>query len=196
MQQKNSRVLKWSLVAGIVLVLNLFVGYSLSVIYKSPVYENYCKNTQVVQSYTTKTSCLAVGGQWNESATPVSTTSGQTVKFTSPEQLSYCNETYTCSNNYYDAQKSYDRNVFVTLVVIGVLMLLLGFFLRRNDVLSYGFSLGGVLSFIIASVRYWSAADGLIKVIILALALAALLYLAYKKFSPTNPYDRNETLRS
>ena len=43
-------------------------------------------------------------------------------------------------------------------------------------------SFAGVLSFIIASMRYWTSADDLIKVIILGIALAILIFIAFKKF--------------
>jgi hypothetical protein len=57
-----------------------------------------------------------------------------------------------------------------------------GTFLKGNMLISVALSLGGVLSFIIASMRYWTSADDLIKVIILAIALAILIWVAVKKF--------------
>ncbi len=51
-----------------------------------------------------------------------------------------------------------------------------------NEIISIGLSWGGVLSFVIASIRYWSVADNLIKVLILGIALATLIWLAIKKF--------------
>lgn len=81
------------------------------------------------------------------------------------------------------AQKVYDRNVFITLVSLGVIIVLLSFVLKNNEVLSSSFAIGGVVSFIVASVRYWGSANDLIKMIILGIALVILIYLAYRKFS-------------
>ena len=99
---------------------------------------------------------------------------------TSPA-LGYCDPTYTKQMEFNTAQKSYNRNVFLILVVLGVISLVLGAVLA-NAILSMAFAWGGVLSLLIASMRYWSDADNLLKVIILAVALGALIYIAIKKF--------------
>ncbi len=49
------------------------------------------------------------------------------------------------------------------------------------EVLSIGFTWAGVLSLIIASIRYWSDANNISKLVILALALAALVWLSIKR---------------
>jgi len=155
MEQKTSRVVKWSLIIGIVIVLNLFFNYSISVIYKAPQYDQFCKNPQIVEPITT-------------------------------QQQAY---DYTCNQNYQNAQNTYDRNVFITLVALGVVVVALSFIFKANEVLSASFALGGVLSFIVASVRYWSSANDLIKMIILGIALVILIYMAYRKFSIRKPHE-------
>jgi hypothetical protein len=52
-----------------------------------------------------------------------------------------------------------------------------------NEVLALAFSWGGVLSLFIASLRYWSDANNILKVIILAIALGSLIWTAVKKFA-------------
>jgi hypothetical protein len=171
--EKTSKVLRWSLVIGIVIVLNLFFNYTLSLLYKQPAYENFCPNTAQVVSSNTKDSCVAQGGQWNENT------------YYSPDKTSVqgsCDVQFTCRNNYQDAQKTYDRNVFVTLVVLGALCIAGANFWKKNMLLGQALSLGGVLSFIIASIRYWSSADNFVKVVILAIALLLLVWVALKKF--------------
>ena len=176
MEQK-SKVLKWSLIIGIVVVLNLFFNYTLSLVYSNPEYTKFCPQKQVVESPQTKAQCLEIGGQWVENTYPAPAG----IK-TAPEKTSYCNAEFTCGKNYEAARNSYEKNVFIALVALGVLSLAVGLFLRGNDAISSGLSLGGVFSFIIASMRYWSSAQNLIKVSILAVALIALLWLAFKKF--------------
>ena len=176
--QKKSKVLKWSLIIGIVIVLNLFFNYALSVIYHSPEYNNFCKNEQVIEAITSKDQCISVGGQWNANVY-------NQVKMPDIQQpAGYCDQNYTCSKEFEEASKIYDRNVFVTLVVLGVITIGISFGLA-NMAVSQGLSIGGVLSFVIASMRYWGSADDLIKLMILGVALAALIYLAYKKFGNT-----------
>jgi hypothetical protein len=172
----QSKVLKWSLIFGIVIVLNLFFNYTLSLVYKHPNFENFCPNTaQVVEPIETKDACIAVGGQWN-GAYPTPDVKNKNAP------AGYCDAQFTCRNNYESAQKVYDRNVFITLVLLGALSVAAGTFFGANIVISQALSLGGVLSFIIASMRYWGSANDLIKVVILAIALGILGWVAMKKF--------------
>ena len=178
-KNKTSKFVRVSIVVAIVIVMNMFFNYAVSLVYKEPVYDQFIKSTQVVEVIKDKQTCLDVGGQWN---------GGEEV--TNPKDpnrpvamyVPYCDPNYTNQINYNDARKVYDRNVFITLVVLGVLSLIVAGFIGVA-LLTISFAWGGVLSFIIASIRYWSVADNLVKVIILGIALATLIYLAVKKFS-------------
>ncbi len=160
----HSRLMKWSLTIGIVIVMNLFFNYAISLVYKSPEYNNYIPQSQIVPNIKNEQDCIAVGGQW------------------SAYDEGYCDPTFTKQQEYQAAQKQYDRTVFIALVVLGVLSIVAGSLLV-NIVLSVAFSWGGVLSLFIASVRYWSDANSLIKVFILAIALGTLIWVAIKKFA-------------
>lgn len=149
--QTQSKVLKWSLIIGIVIVVNLFFNYALSLAYKQPDYNTFCQSVPV----------QVPGGN-------VSTVDTQYY--------------VTCQNNFQTAENNYNENVFIALVVLGVLCVFLGNFLGGNAVIGIALSLSGVLSFVIASMRYWGSADNFIKVIILAIALAILFWVAIKKF--------------
>ena len=179
--ETQSKVLKWSLIIGIVIVLNLFFNYALSLAYKNPKYEAFCPNTsQVVVIPDNQKSCVNAGGQWTNNNNYIKSAP---LDMRQPAQpVGYCDQQFTCRNNYEAAQKVYDRNVFLTLVILGALCVAIGSFFKGNAVVSVALSLAGVLSFVIASMRYWGSADDLIKVIILAIALAILIYVAVKKF--------------
>jgi hypothetical protein len=172
---KNNKFLKWALIISIVIVLNMFFNYALSLIYKAPEYDQFIKPAQVVENINTKEKCLSVGGQWTENI------NYEEDMKSIPKQFGNCDQDYTNRNNYELARKIYERNVFITLVVLGVVTLTVSFYVGL-PLLITAFSWGGVLSIVIASIRYWSAADNVLKVIILAVALSALIYLAIKKF--------------
>lgn len=173
------KFLKWALIIGIVIVLNLFFNYTISLFYKEPDYNTYFPQTQVVEPITTKEACLAVGGQWYQGDTRAATPKyGYSVP---TAQTSYCDPNFTKQQEFSNAQKVYQRNVFIMLVVLGIISFLVGAFVP-NEIIAIGFSWGGVLSFVIASIRYWSVADNIIKVLILAVALGVLIWLAIKKF--------------
>jgi hypothetical protein len=171
------KVLKWSLIIGIMIVLNLFFNYALSLAYKQPDYNLFCPSSQVVVQPQTQNECTNKGGQWTDDASY-----GKPYPAGEIRASGYCDLHYTCRQSYESAQKTYDRNVFISLVILGALMVFVGNFFKGNEVVSNGFALGGVLSFIIASGRYWGSANDLIRVVILAIALGLLIWVAMKKF--------------
>lgn len=174
-QTKYSAVIKWSLVIGIVVLVNMFLNYAVSLVYESPKYENFCPQRQVVDNIGTKDSCVALGGQWNENYY-------KSPDIKQAEPTGYCDPDFTCRKEFEDVSSVYNRNIFIILVAAGVLLLASSFALAFNWILSVSFSMAGILSIIIASMRYWSDADNLLRVIILFLALLALIYFAVKKF--------------
>ena len=69
------------------------------------------------------------------------------------------------------------------LIILGVVSVVAGFLTIGKEVVSIALSLGGVLSFVIASIRYWQYASDWLHLIILGIALAVLMDLAIKKFT-------------
>ncbi|MDE2031073.1 MAG: hypothetical protein KGI58_02320 [Patescibacteria group bacterium] len=173
-EKKALKFIHVAIIAAIVIVLNLFSNYTASLVFKEPVRDEFIPQTQVVGTITTKDKCISVGGQWNENIFP--TEKGQTMVSGS------CDQNYTNNIKYNKAHVSYEKKVFITLIVFGVLLLVLAGFISVQ-ILSISFAWGGVLSLLIASMRYWSLADNLFKVVILGLALSLLIWLAIKKFN-------------
>lgn len=151
--ESKPKLLKWALVFGIVIVLNLFFNYAISLLYKEPDYNTYVAR-QIM---------------------PIAPSSDLAKQ--EAEQQKFQQE----QDAYNKAREVYNRNVFIILVVLGVASIILGAFLW-NEILVLGLSWGGVLSLIISSMRYWTDADNLVKVLILLLALGALIWIAIKKF--------------
>lgn len=175
--KEPSRFIRWSLIAGIVIVLNMFFNYAISLLYPEPEYDKIFSRPQVVEEIKTKEACLAVGGQWNEVLYP------KTPEQTEPA-TGYCDPDYTKRMQYDEARSLYTRNVFMLLVALGAIAMGIGIVLKEKfEVVAIAFSWGGVLSFIIASMRYWSDANNIFKVLILGAALVALIYLAVRKFA-------------
>lgn len=174
-QMQPSRFVKWSLIVGIIIVINMFFNYAVSLVYKAPEYP--MSQPQVVEQYKTQEDCLSVGGQWTENPPEVKPVDPQAKYY-----KGYCDPDYTKRNQYEQDRKIYERTVFIILFVLGALILILGNVIKQ-EVLAIALSWGGVLSLIIASMRYWSNANNGLKVAILAVALGALMYLAVKRFS-------------
>ncbi len=174
------KLLRWILALAIVVILNLFFAVAIHIVYKEPSYDHFCVNNRITQAIETKEACEAtsVGGQWNPNTQP------KPMKLAAGEiyPAGYCDTNYTCNKNFQGAQSLYNRNVFVVLVVLGLLSLIVGYLLAMSSAVSLGLSLGGLVSLIIATVRYWSDMHEYLRLVILALALVALIYFGIKKF--------------
>ena len=131
--------------------------------------------------HTTKDECVKAGGQWNENTSMLNSTSPIAAQ-QKVESTSYCDTQFTCSQNFYSNLTVYQRNVFIVLVVLGILSLFVGFYLSAITAVSLGLSLGGVLSLVIGSIRYWNSMTDYLRVIILGIALVALIWIGVKKF--------------
>ncbi len=175
--ETQSKVLKWSVIIGIVIVLNLLFNYALSLAYNEPEYSKFCPESQVVNIPDNQQSCVDQGGKWTNDPNYT-----KPVRADGKPTLGYCDQEYSCRNDYEAARRNYDRNIFVVLVLLGALAVFIGNFFKGNDVVSNGLALGGVLSFVIASMRYWGTANDWIRVAILLIAFMLLVWIAMKKF--------------
>lgn len=179
---------KWILVVGLVIVTNLFFYFAIDAFYKSPKYENFCKNEQVRPLIKTQDECVSKGGQWtetpakeaylyqNEKSAPIPIPApGETIG-------GYCNEYFTCQKDYEGAMKVYNRNLFIILVILGVLLVMGSYYVAVYGAVSLGFALAGILSLIIGATRYWSDMDERLRVVVLGAALVSLIWYGIKKF--------------
>lgn len=176
--KKNHRlaILKWSVALALVIVVNLFFHYLIATVYPEPKLDAFCSPNPI--TYNDAVSCVNAGGQWtNNQLSPAQVTDA--VKQGQP--LGYCDPDYTCNQHYTQAHSIYNRNVFITLIVLSITVLFLGAF-SVFEVLTLGLSGAGVFSLIIASLQYWSDANNWMRVVILLVALLLLIWLAIRKF--------------
>jgi hypothetical protein len=175
-----SKMLTWTLAVALVIVINLFFYYVIATVYPERKFETFCPVQSAV--YNDAPSCVNGGGQWtNNQLSPKQVTDA--VKGGGP--LGWCDPNFTCNQQYTHAQSIYNRNVFIVLIILSLAVLVIGITIPL-EVLSLGLSWAGIVSLIIASLRYWSDAANWMRVIILALALVLLIWLAYKKFDRTH----------
>ena len=180
-----SKFLKWALILGLIIVLNLFFNYSIHLLYKGPIFENFCQQKQVTIQPKNQAECVVQKGAWTENANYRGPSPAMVKPFpdgsTMIEPVGWCDLNFTCNKDFTDANGLYNRNAFIILIVLGVVSMVVGFLTVAMPVVSIGFSLGGVLSFIVGSIRYWSDMDDYLRVIILAIALAIMIWLGAKK---------------
>ena len=174
-KRKQMGIKKLVIIIGIIIVLNLFVNYGISTFYDAPKFEDYCKTELISRTYETPEACAEVGGRWNGN-TPATTTESAPVL-----EKGYCDTTYQCNKDYEPVRDLYNRNVFIVLIIFGILSITLGFFLSKAEAVAMGFSFGGILSLIIGTIRYWSGIDDYLLFIVLGVALAILIWIGVKK---------------
>ncbi len=173
---KNFFWLKWAVILGLVVVLNLLFNYSIHLVYPALEYEKFCPESPV-SKLQTEAECAGAGGAWTETPPPLVVDSYAPT----PVPTGYCDPHFTCRRTFSNAEAIYNRNVFVVLVALGLAAIIIGFLTAAAPAVTIGLSLGGVLSLVIGAIRYWSDMQDYLRVIILALALAVLIWLGAKK---------------
>lgn len=177
------------LAVAIVVVLNLFVNYGVYTFYKPPVFEKFCPVELSQAKYSDKAACDKVDGRWFENNNQTIYYKGEVPVPTAPADAlttGWCDPTAKCREGYDAAQSLYNRNVFIILVVAGIVSLALGFFVIHVGAVANGFLGGGLISLIVGTVRYWSNMDDYLRFVILGLTLALLIIFGYKKISNRN----------
>ena len=176
-----SVVLRWALILAMIVVVNVFFASVIQLAYPSPEYKDFCPDRQVYVSPDTQEECVAQGGQWTENPSYKPDMSGIS-RVDIVEQVGYCNPDYTCSKEYDDVRKGYERNIFMLWVAFGIMLILLSVFIANMGAISLGFSLGGVIALVVGTMIYWSDMDAWVKVVVLGIALVVLITLWIRKF--------------
>ena len=169
------KFVRWAVLIGIVIALNLFFFVGRSLVLPEPVYDEYCPTT--VQPAATEEACVAQEGIWVETPEDPRVTA-----VTKPNMNGYCDLYSKCQPVYEEASKQHGLYAFVIMVGLGILSLIVGVLPLGSSIVSSGLSYGGVLALIIAGMGYWGSADNLLKLLMSALALGVLLYLGLKRF--------------
>ena len=174
---------KIALTLSIFIVLNLLFNYAIFAFYPSPDEDEFCgKETR--QYYDNKDSCEAIGGEWvayeqGPYPRPIKAINEFGEEFIGPTE--YCDAEKSCREQYDEAMSFYNRNVFIALVSFGMLSFIAGFFLIAVPAISSGLLFGGLFSIFIGNIRYWSDMSEYLRVVVLIIVLAGLIWLGYRK---------------
>jgi hypothetical protein len=184
---------------GIALVLVFFIGYGIDTFYKSPKWENFCNITKDYSMLNTQESCEMENGRWMPYAAPekpLSTTDQLSCTKQSESEgtvilscikpaeeipRGYCDAEFNCAQEFRDVDSMYNRNVFILCMIFGLAAVIAGTYLKLLSV-SAGIMGGGFLAMFYGSMRYWSEMNEYFRFSILAIVLAVLIWVGYKKF--------------
>ena len=181
-----ANIRKWVLAFAIAIVLNLFINYGISVFYKAPLYDDFCRQqggpyapyaqpayplkqtdcATVEVSDALQKSCMADKGyvayKYNSTGWPTE---------------AYCE---TCQAKFNDINNRRSSNIFVILVVFGVVAIIAGIAVKAEAVAN-GLLIGGIISLIVAAIRNWGQLSDILRFIVLGIVLVLLIWVGYKK---------------
>lgn len=160
------------LAIAIALISLFFFVYAIQIVYPEVKYNNFCNNSVHAMPSNNKVDCLSAGGKW------ISYQKGNS----NVKASGYCDSNYYCMKNYETARKSYDRNVFFTSLVVGVIVFVGAFFLALESV-SAGLMGGAIMLIFYGTVRYWGELSDIWRTLMLGIVLVVLIWLGYKKLN-------------
>lgn len=170
------------IVLGIaIFIMTIFVGvYGISTLYgESPAYEKYCPTNLINQSM-----CENEGGVWINNTQLVIDNRGAT-KAVAVEG-GYCNYDFTsCQKEFDDAQRGYNKKVFITALPLGIGVIALGALVFGLEAVGAGLMAGGVGIMIYGAGSYWRYTDDWLKFLLSLAGLVVVIWMSYyfnKKF--------------
>jgi hypothetical protein len=176
---------------AVALITVFFVAYATQTLYSAPRYEDYCDLSRPFD-YQNASSCVAEGGVWVMPEVTASLVLSCDQKQAGSQYTcipvtdyqkytGYCNiGERQCDKDFRAASEPYNRNVFVTHVIVGLLVLIAAFFISIEPV-SLGLMGGGAIVIVFGAMRYWSELSDVLRTVFLGLALGILIYFGYKK---------------
>lgn len=84
-------------------------------------------------------------------------------------------------NDAYDeVYDAYNEKASILMLIVGAIVLIIALALKK-DAVSAGLAFGGILDLFVGTVRYWEDIHNYLRFIILAIVLAILIWIGYKK---------------
>ncbi|XKT75043.1 MAG: hypothetical protein ACJKSS_02650 [Patescibacteria group bacterium UBA2103] len=172
MENQPPKFVRWAVLIGIVVLINVFSFISVSYVLPAPEYSDFCeqRNVGVIE---TEEQCVTNDGKWN---------AYQGVPKADDAPSGYCDLNYECSMAYDDARVNNSQTAFLSLLVAGAVAIILGMFLKGSSIVAAGLSYGGVVLLIASGTRYLGDLDQLVQILAVGAALILVLAIAYRKF--------------
>lgn len=175
---------------GIAVIFTAFAAYALNVVYPAPEYD-YSANDCYLKydCYAQVRECESK--YYNASTVPAVIPKGAqecSFNITQTGEYKHCQKESTKCNEEFQIkspQYAHAKNTFVILLIIGIAAIMAGSRIMRIEGVSSGLIGGGVLTILwslISSWMYIYNLDKYFKLLGLGVALAVLIYIAYKKF--------------
>ncbi len=156
-----------ALALGIIIITNVLIFQIVDLVWSQPKWNDFCGSVSKAEILSEE-KCVEVEGEWIADS-GVTTVGG-----------GYC-DTYTkCNAELAVAQDSYNQKAFISGIVIGIILLLLGAFIVSNKTISIALILSAILDLFISSVAYWGDAGKSVRVALLAAVLIIIIVVILK----------------
>jgi len=165
----------------IAVLIPLFLALFIDAIYPEPQYEDYCnfdEYTKPAPPIPEEVRCdyYAYGPEYDQCISD-----GGTPRF---DYDSVGCQTYKscdfCNKEYDSKREVYNRNVFLIFAAIGLLIVVLGIYLK-SDYIGAGLMFGGVITLFYSSIRYFSGLSKLLRAFVILVDLIVIIFISYKK---------------
>ncbi len=103
-----------------------------------------------------------------------------------------------CNRDYNDEQEQRKLVIFYVSILLGLVFIVIGFLLPLGTIhewVGLGFIFGGVIGLFIGTVAYWSNLERWLRPLVIALELAVVLFIVYKRMAkePEQPEQKQTT---
>ncbi len=158
-------------IAIIILTISVVV-FGINTFYKSPGYEDFCKDINYNVNVSTVSQCEDNGGKWF---------ADRVVPKIPSESIpnGYCDLTYECNNDYESSREIYSRNIFLIALPLGIIIIALGAVVFGLEAVGAGLMGGGVGVILYGVVGFWQFAQDWLKFGLSLLGLIVVIWLAY-----------------
>ncbi len=167
------------LALAIAIMAALFVGLLVDAIYEEPQYDDYCTERIAPKPLTPPAEdCSDI----DEAAVETCQQQKGVPEYAMENGCRVFDTCNTCYNEYHDVQEVYNRNLFFIITPLAVASILFGLFYAM-EVIGSGFMFGGILLLIYSTGRYFGDMSKVLRVIVIGIELALLLWITKKKMS-------------
>jgi Ni,Fe-hydrogenase I cytochrome b subunit len=166
-----------SLIA-IALLSLLVIALGIEAFYKSPKYDDFCKFDRA-EPYLAEKPGLCDYKQTKDEY-ECSINKGMPRYDFNDKGCRFYKECDFCNKNFEEANKPYSRTVFIVHVIAGVILILIGMYIKF-DFVGTGFIYGGILNLLTGVIRYFSEMSPILRFITVLIALIIVVWVAIKK---------------
>ena len=164
---------------GIVVVFALVLWQGIEAFYPTPEYSDFCEDYKRAEVVDTRESCEEIGGLWNaHDGLRPKTVGGE------PEIEGWCERDFTCRQEYEDARDKHSKIVFIISLIVGIIVLFIGYGYLSVEPVGSALIGGGIWSIFFGSVVNWRNFSSVWRFVLLLLALIIIIWITLKLNSP------------